>query len=185
MRNLDDLSEYIKLKQIDKVIERNDKLVDSAYVPPFTDWAEAKRFFPAGTSEVPGDFRRETVPHMVEILERMHPDDPCTHVALKKSVQAAATTTIAENALGAFIDYKLGSILFLTSSKSMGDIRSSSTIDTLIDNAGLLIKPISGRRKRKTGDKALYKEFAGNIKLLISSYNSIADLKSNTFHFRS
>ena len=182
VRSLDDLSEFIKVQQIQKVIDRTDKIPDSAYVPPFTDWAEAKRYLPEGTSEVPGNFRRNTVPHMVEILERLHPDDPCTHIALKKSVQAAATTTIAENALGAFIDYKLGSILFLTSSKGMGNIRSSSTIDLLIDNAGLVIKPMSERRKRKTGDMALYKEFAGNIKLLISSYNSIADLKSNTFH---
>jgi len=52
----------------------------------------------------------------------------------------------------------------------------------MIDNAKLKIKPMSERMKRKTGDKSNYKEFAGNIKLLMSSYNSIADLKSNTFH---
>lgn len=182
MPRKDEISELIAKKQIKTLLNRIDRIPESAHVPPITEWAEEKRFLPVGSSEVPGYFRRETVPHMVEILERMHPDDPCTHVVLMKSVQAAATTTIAENALGFFIDYKLGSILFLTSSKGIGNVRSSSTIDTMIDNAGLIIKPISERRKRKTGDMALYKEFAGNIKLLISSYNSIADLKSNTFH---
>jgi len=174
--------QQIKDKQLKFLMDRIDRLPSTGYIPPLVEWAEEKRYLPPGTTEFPGPFRRSTAPHMTEILERLHPDDPCTHVAIMKSVQSTATTTIAENAMGAWIDYKLGSILYLTSSKGIGAIRSSANIDVMIDNAGLVIKPMSRRMKRKTGDTSLYKEFAGNIKLLISSYNSSGDLKSNTFH---
>lgn len=173
---------YIKENQKKLISSKIDRLPYTGFIPSLTDWAEEKRYLPDGTTEFPGPFRRSTAPHMVEILERLHPDDPCTHISVMKSVQSTATVTIAENAMGAWIDHKLGSILFLTSSKGIGQIRSSANIDVMIDNANLVIKPMSQRMKRKTGDTSLYKEFAGNIKLLISSYNSIGDLKSNTFH---
>ncbi|NCC66406.1 MAG: hypothetical protein EOM15_17355, partial [Spirochaetia bacterium] len=116
----------IKDKQIEFLLKRIDRLPDTGFIPPLTDWAESKRYLPAGTTEFPGQFRRSTAPHMVEILECLHPDNPCTHVAMMKSVQSTATTTIAENAMGSWIDYKLGSVLFLTSSKGIGSIRSSA-----------------------------------------------------------
>lgn len=177
------LSDYINTHQYDYMLKSLDNLPVSGFVPPLTDWAEEKRFLPSGTTEVAGQFNRNVAPHLNEILECLHPDSPYTHVTSMKSVQSANTTTVAENGMGAWIDYKLGSCLFLTSTKGIGNIRSSSAIDVMIDNAKLKIKPMSERMKRKTGDKANYKEFAGNIKLLISSYRSIADLKSNTFHF--
>jgi phage terminase large subunit GpA-like protein len=182
-RYLSLLDEYVRKEQANYMLDRIDSLPQSGHIPPLVDWAEEKRFLPSGTTEVPGKFSRKTVPHLIEPLEMLHPDNPITHVAMMKSVQSANTTSILENATGAWLDYQVGSCLFLTSTKGIGNIRSSSAIDVMIDNAGLKIKPMSQRMKRKTGDKANYKEFAGNLKLLISSYNSIADLKSNTFHF--
>ena len=168
-----------------KILPRLDSLPVSAEVPELVQWAEDNRYLPAGVSEYHGPFERTTAPHMVEPLNRLHPDDPCTHIALMKSVQSTATTSVAENGMGAWIAYKLGSILALTSSKGIAKIRSSSAIDVMIDHSGLAssLKPMSQRMKRKTADTSFYKEFAGGIKLLMSSYNSIGDLKSNTFHF--
>ena len=40
---------------------------------------------------------------------------------------------------------------------------------------------MSSRTKRKTADTAMYKEFSGGVRWLISSYNSLGDMKSNTF----
>lgn len=161
-----------------------DALSEEIYIPSFSEWAEENRYIPPGVSDYYGKFDMSIAPHLEEPLNRLHPDDPCTHVAMMKSVQSANTTTIAENAMGAYIRYKLGSILFLTSSKGIGSIRSSANIDTLIDNSGLAqyLKPSSNRTGRKTKDTTFYKEFLGGIKLLISSYKSIGDLKSNTWH---
>jgi phage terminase large subunit GpA-like protein len=146
------------------------------------EWAAEKRYFPPGTSEMHGHFRKETAPHLEEILNRIHPDDPCTHITCMKSVQSCLTTTVGENAIGFWIDEKLGSVLFLTSSKGIGKIRSSSAFDVMVDYSDLKLSPLSSRMKNKTADTSNYKEFAGGVKFLITSYNSIADLKSNTFH---
>jgi phage terminase large subunit GpA-like protein len=153
-------------------------------IPSFSEWAAEHRFYPPGISVYPGKHDPETAPHMNEILDRLHPDDPCTHVYLMKSVQSTATT-MSENAIGASIQYKLWSMLYLTADQSLAKIRSSSNIDPMIDHSGLghLVKPISERMKRKTADNTYYKEFTGGIKLAINSYNSIGALKSNTTGF--
>lgn len=153
-------------------------------IPRFSDWAEEYRYIPPGVSDYYGQFDAMTAPHLIEPLNRLHPDDPCTHVAMMKSVQSMNTTTIAENAIGAYIKHKLGNILCLMPTKEAGAIRGSANIDTMIDNSELadLVKPMSNRSGRKIKDNTMYKEFSGGIKLLISSYGSIAGMKSNTWH---
>lgn len=160
-------------------------LTDDAHIPMPSEWAEANRYMPPDITENYGQFNSMDVPHLVEPMNRMHPDDPATHITIMKSVQSAGTVSIAENAMGFFTRYKLGSIAFFTSSKNVGRIRSSSALDVLIDHGNLaqLLKPISSRMSRKTADTAMYKEFSGGVKWLISSYNSIGDMKSNTFNF--
>jgi phage terminase large subunit GpA-like protein len=174
---------YEEAQQI-KAMQFLEELPEEINVPLFSEWAEENRYIPPGVSDFYGPFDPMVTPHLIEPLNRLHPDDPCTHVSMMKSVQSANTTTIAENALGAYIRYKLGSILFLTSTKGIGNIRGSANIDTLIDNSNLAeyVKPMSNRTGRKTKDNSMYKEFDGGIKLLISSYKSIGDLKSNTWH---
>ena len=168
--------EYVQDKLLNMPIE-----ID---VPLPSEWAAENRYIPEGISNYYGMFDPSVTPHLIEPLDRVHTDDPCTHITMMKSVQSANTTTIGENAMGFFIRYKLGSILFLTSTKGMGNIRGSANIDTLIDNSNLAeyVKPMSNRSGRKIADNAMYKEFKGGIKLLITSYGSIADLKSNTWH---
>lgn len=176
--------EIYKASQVDWMLSGNESFTGHLKIPLFSKWATDNRYIPPGVSDYYGQFDPMVAPHMVEILDRIHPDDPCTHVTLMKSVQSAGTTTVAENAIGAYIRYKLGNILFLTSTKGIGAIRGSANIDTLIDYSGLAkyVKPHSNRTGHKNKDNTLYKEFAGGIKMLITSYNSIGDLKSNTWH---
>lgn len=157
--------------------------VSSAILTP-VELLEKIRYMPAEITESYGMFSRETVPHLVEPLNRIHPNDPATHITVMKSVQSAATVTFIEGAMAYYTFYKLGSSLYLTSTKSMGRVRSSSALDVLIDNSGLadLLKPISTRMRRKTADTTFYKEFSGGVKWLITSYRSIGDMKSNQFH---
>lgn len=174
----------VRQKQVIGFLRRLNNLPTSAVIPLPIDWQEENRYMPLETTDYPGQFSRKTAPQFTEILNRIHPDDPTTKITVMKSVQSAGTVTFGEGAMGFFTKYKLGSVFYLTSSKNVGKIRSSSAMDSLIDNAGLgeLLSPISGRMKRKTADTTFYKEFAGGIKWLISSYNSMGDLKSNSFH---
>lgn len=166
------------------LLDEIDKLTDTGEVLLPADWARQNRYMPSEITENYGMWDATDVPQLIEPLNRVHPDDPTTHIALMKSVQSAGTVSFLENALGFWTKYKLGSASFFTSSKGVGKVRSSSALDVMIDNGGLadLLKPISTRSKRKSADTAMYKEFAGGVKWLISSYNSIGDMKSNTFN---
>jgi len=175
-----------KSKQKRKATNLITNLPESGHIPSPVEWQEEFRYLPPEVSpENYGQFDRYTAPHLIEPLNRLHPDDPCTHLAIMKSVQSAGTVTVIEGGMGFSAQYKLGSSLFLTSNKGIGKVRSSSAIDPLIDNSGLykLLKPTSTRMKNKTADTTFYKEFAGGIKWLITSYRSIGDMKSNTFQY--
>ena len=168
-----------------KLLKRKLELLPtSAAIPSVNDWLEENRYMPREITEYYGQYDRKTVPYLVEPLERIHPDDPTTHIAIMKSVQSAATTTFIEGAMAFYTAYKLGSCLYATSTKSIAKVRSSSALDVLIDSSGLdkVLKPISARMKRKTADTTYYKEFAGGVKWLMTSYNSIGDLKSITYN---
>lgn len=153
------------------------------HIPLVSECAEANRYLRPGVSEHFGRWKASSVPHLVEIMDRLHPDDPCTHVSVMKSVHSAVTVSVAENAMLLWIKHKIGSIAYFTSNQKIGKIRSSSAIDTMIDDSGIadLVKPMSRRVSQKRSDSATYKEFEGGIKLLIGSYKSIGDMKSNTF----
>ena len=174
-----------KPAQIQWALNYLDSLTTHLNIPLFSKWAADNRYIPPGVSDWYGQFDPELTPHLIEILDRLHPDDPCRIITFMKSVQSAGTVTIIESAMGAVICYKLGSMLFLISTKSIGEIRVSANIDTMIDNSNLahLVKPMSNRTGKKNKDNSSYKEFVGGIKLIVTSYNSIADLKSNTVHY--
>jgi phage terminase large subunit GpA-like protein len=156
----------------------------SAFIPTPTVWQEENRYIPPEVSrEHYGQYCSADSPHWEEVLDCVHPDNPATHISVIKSVQSGYTTSVVEGAMGFYIAYKLGSIAYFTSSKNVAKIRGSSAIDVLIDNANLapLLKPMSNRTQRKSADTAMYKEFSGGVRLLLSSYGSIGDMKSNTF----
>ncbi len=151
----------------------------SAYIPLPSEWAAENRYLPAGTTEFPGYVDHSIAPHMVEIQDCFHPDSGIKCVSIMKSTQSLATTTL-ENVIGHSIKYKLHNILYIISSRNIAKVRSSAAIDVMIDNSGLAeyVKPMSQRMKRKVADNTFYKEFAGGRRLMMTSYNSIADAKS-------
>lgn len=177
-------AEEIYLKaQIDYAIKKIEDFPDEWVIELFSVWATKNRYLPPGITDFDGMFDPDFAPHLNEILDRLHPDDPCRRISVIKSVQALVTTTVAENAMGAWIENQLGSILYVTSNKKIGEIRGSANIDTLIDYSNLSdsLQPFSNRSNKKNKDSALYKEFLGNMQLLVTSYKAIGDLKSNPF----
>ena len=177
-------AEIYRRTQQQKLLSRLERLPVNIYVPLPTEWAEENRYIPPGVSDYYGPMTYDVMPQLREVVNNLHPDSDIKQTSFMKSVQSGGTTGIAETAIGMYIKYKLGSILYLTSTKDSAKTKVSSSIDPMIDYSGLSdsLKPISGRSRQKTADTALYKEFAGGIKFLATSYGSIADLKSNTFH---
>lgn len=151
----------------------------SSYLELPSEWAQENRYLPQGVSNKPGKINHDIAPHMVEICDNFHPDSGIVSTSIMKSTQSLATTTI-EHVIGWAIKNKLHNILYIISSKSMAKMRSSAAIDVLIDYSGLAdyVKPISTRMKHKTADNTFYKELVGGYRLMLTSWNSIADAKS-------
>lgn len=154
------------------------KIDTSFFIELPVDWCEENRVIPVGASDYPGPIDMDIQPHHKEIMNNQHPDCSVRRTTVMKSVQAGLTTSI-ESVVGWAIKNKLYNILMLISSKNIGEARGSAEIDSMIDNSGLTdcIKPISTRNAKKVKDGTMYKEF-GTHRLMITSYNSIADLKS-------
>jgi phage terminase large subunit GpA-like protein len=149
-------------------------------LPSITGWAESSRYLPKGTTERPGMFSPRFCSYVLEIQENFHPDSPFRIVSTLKGTQSLMTTA-HENVIGHSVKYGLHNILYVISTKSMAGMRSSAAIDILLDYSGLknYVRPITRRKsQRKGGDTVLYKELAGGRRLFMTSYKSIADLKS-------
>lgn len=178
--------EIIRSSSLFKLKKSIASISESGFVPLAQDWAEENRMIPPEVSpEWYGQFSIKDVPQYAELLACQHPDNPVTSTALMKSVQGAGTTSFMENVIGHWLKYMLGSVVVFTSSKGMAKMKSSSSIDPLIDFGGLAgnLSPISSRKaSKKSGDTALYKEFLGGCKLLMTSYLSIGDMKSLAFN---
>ena len=165
---------------IKSIINFIQKIKTDPRIPAVTEWASLNRFLPSGTTEHPGFYDPRYAPYTVEIQECMHPDNPTRIMSILKSTQSLGTTTL-ENAIGHSIRYGLHNILYVISDLDMAKMRSTGAIDVLIDFGGLqdCVKPITKRdSQRKSGDTILFKEFSGGRRFLMTSYNSIAKLKS-------
>lgn len=176
--------EIISKKQLEYFYKAFDDLVDDAFIPLPSEWAADNRYLPSSVTENYGFWDFTKIKHIADILDCVHPDNIATHIAVIKSVQSGLTVSFGENAMGFFTKYRLGSTAFFTSTKDVGKTRSSSALDVMIDNSGLddLIEAASNRTGKKSADTTFAKEFAGGMRWQISSYGSIADMKSNSFN---
>jgi len=182
-------SPLLLIQEIDEIARKEiisliNKWKTSSYIELPSEWAEQNRYLPQGVSNYPGKINHSIAPHQIEIQDCFHPDSGIKSVTVMKSTQSLVTTTI-ENVIGWAIRNKLHNILYIISSKGMAKMRSSAAIDVLIDYSGLqdCMKPISTRMKRKTADNTFYKELNGGYRLMMTSYNSIADAKSFSWDF--
>ena len=171
-------------KSVAKCLEAIAGLPECAEIKLPVQYCSESRYIPASVSDDYGWWNAESVPQIVEPLNAIHPDHPSTHITYWASVQSTKTFSFIENAVLFWIGNKLGSVLMNTASLSLSDVKASSSIEPLIDNSPLknLIRPMSTRRKRSTGDTANYKEFAGGCKLKMTSYGASGDQVGVTYN---
>jgi len=178
------LQKKVNKKARYEIKKSSNKLLDEdPIIPPITTWAEEKRYLPTGSTVRPGMWKASFVPYAQEIQEMLHPYNPARIVSIIKSTQSLLTTTI-ENTIGHSIRYGLHNILYTISDIEVAKMRSSGAIDLLIDYCGLqeYIRPMTKRdNQRKSGDTILYKELGGGRRFLMTSYKSLAKLKSFSY----
>ena len=161
-----------------------DNLDIDNYVCLPSEWAESYRYLNTGLSNRPGLINHTIAPHLVEIQDCFHPYSGIKQVFIMKSTQSLVTT-MAESIIGWAIKHSLHNILYLISNAKIGKIRNEIAIDTMIDDSGLkdYIKKHSDRKKHASAEKDNFKQLAGQKRLMVGSYKSIADAKSLPWDF--
>ncbi len=85
------------------------------YRPPprmsVAEWAERYRKFP-DEAPIPGPWRHATAPYLVEIMEKLSPQDPCEEVVIMKSSQSGGSA-LAENWVGFISDIAPGPAMYV------------------------------------------------------------------------
>jgi len=134
-----------------------------------SEWAEAKRILPQAVTPLAGPYRFEVVPYLREIADCMGVDSPIREVAAMKGGQIGATTGLAENILGYFIDeVKTAPVMWVTAQDDMAKTRMDVNILPMIHYSGIehLIQSSDLTNKRRTGITAKKLEWLGGGCLL-------------------
>jgi len=62
--------------EINFLLNKIDALPTSAAIPCIVDWLEQNRYMPPEITENYGQFNRNMIPHLIEPLMMLHPDNP-------------------------------------------------------------------------------------------------------------
>lgn len=136
---------------------------ESVEISP-SEWAEANRVLPAGTTALPGPYRFAVAPYLREILDCMGVNSPIREVALMKGVQTCGTSGIIENSIGYDIAHvKTAPAMFLTADAELAKLRVEGNIQPMIRESNLQdrIRSNDTENKKKTGNTAAKIEWIG------------------------
>ena len=127
-----------------------------------TEIAERHRVIPRSASANWGRFTSAITPYTREILERLHPDDPCQVLVYEAAAQAGAKTTIAENWMLAVMGgyYPARSLWVLDTQENAEDFAKDS-VDTMIDACPLLMDRVRDPVRTHKGESMTGKWFPG------------------------
>jgi phage terminase large subunit GpA-like protein len=146
-----------------------------------SEYVNGLRIMPAG-SPYPGIYDIYKTPHVIEIVDNMSPYSECRNCAVKKSVQNAFTTGVAENVIAYYIGERPTKILYMTGTNNLLSKFVKGRLQPLIDSCGfqkLIFSQSTKKHNRNTGDTATYKEFIGGS-LTLGSFQSSADMRQES-----
>ena len=127
-----------------------------------TEIAEQHRMFPGETSNIQGRYSRNLTPYTEEILERLHPDDPCQVLVYEAAAQAGAKTTIAENwALAVMGGYYPARMLWVLDTNENVEDFAKDNLDTMIDACPILRERVRDSVRTRKGESITGKWFSG------------------------
>ena len=140
-----------------------------------TDWAEANRFLPKGTTPRPGPFRAEG--YQRGILDAVKARETRKVVCLK-STQIGWTDAILLNVVAYYIACDPKPIMLVFVRDSDARDKSQKVIGPMIAACPELRRRVHRNISRRSGNKTLLKEFDGGF-LKIAAANSAPNLRSD------
>lgn len=147
-----------------------------------SEWAQSYRRF-GDDAPLPGPWRNETAPYLVEIMDRLSPFDPCSEVAIMKCAQSGGSAA-AENLIGYVADVAPGPMLFVQATVPAAHGWAKNKLWAMINatprlspkRRGAVLPLDGGSTKDQIG-------FARGGYLLLAGANSAATLTEKTVRY--
>lgn len=144
------------------------------------NFIEKRRVIPEGLSPIPGYYRYEKTPYLIEIVRCFDVSSNVQIVDVMKGAQIGATVGLDENILLYIVGVNPQPTLFLAHTAGIAESIFEARVDPAIDYSGLrhLIKSQSKKKANKnTGDTKGVKYFSGGF-IQIGGLQSISKLKA-------
>lgn len=149
-------------------------------------WAENFRIVPA-LGSVPGKWRNETAPYLIEPMDCLSPEHPCEQVVVMKPSQSGGSA-IAENWLGYIMHRAAAPVMFIQATvKAAKDWYKSKLEPTIA--ATPVLSPAKGGavmpQRSRSGDGSTSDRirFKGGGYILLAGANSAASLREHSIRF--
>lgn len=178
-----------------RILKGNARKLDAAFAEGFrapprmlvSEWAAKHRQF-SDDAPIPGPWRHETAPYLVEIMDALSPHDPCEEVILRKCAQSGGTAAI-ENWIGYIADVQPGPMLFVQATMKAATDWSSEKLWPMIE-ATPRLNPERGGAIRALGDasgdgstKYKLRFLRSTSYVALAGANSAASLRSRTMRY--
>lgn len=150
-------------------------------------WAVRHRKF-APDDPIPGDWRNETAPELVEVTDALSPDDPCEEAYLMKCAQSGGSAS-AENWIGFLSDLAPAPMLFVQATLRAALDWAAEKFWPMVENSPRL-NPVEGGTIRAMGTPDGEGSTKGKIRfsrsngfVLLAGANSAASLRQRTVRY--
>lgn len=130
-----------------------------------SEWNEENRDLPKELTPKPGFYDYNYTSYLKEIVNNFSPFSPIQETAFLKPSQIGATTGVLEAIIAYYIGCVPKPILFVSADEKNVEKGMEIKIERLIDGCDLrhLIKPQTGVKTKKTGDRKTEKEYPGGF----------------------
>jgi len=145
------------------------------------EWANTCRYLPQVSSKEHGRYSTARTPYVVEILEKLSPEDPTKEIVFMKSAQIGGTE-VAMCWIGYTIDKTPGPILMVLPTIDLARDFSKQKLQPTIAVTPVLAGKVRQSKARDSGNTILTKGFPGGI-LFLGGSNSPAGFRSRSIRF--
>lgn len=140
-----------------------------------SEFVESRRIMPT-SSPRPGPWDNRYTAYLVEIMDDLSPYSPIQHSVTMKARKLGVTSAV-ENVLLYWIAACPTAIEYVTATEEVADSWAAERLEPALDSMGLrqrFVSPIVNAKSRRTGDKAMRKQFAGGYLEITSAGSMIA-----------
>jgi phage terminase large subunit GpA-like protein len=168
----------------DQLAQLRRALADAWQPPPrlsVSEVAERTLHLSSEYSAVAGTVRFDSHPYLREIIDRLHPDDPCRAVVFRGPIQAGKTI-VGQAWLCDIITAHPGPTLWVTDTAEKAEVFSKKRLDLMVRDSPVLTELVADPKGRNASNTLKFKTFpGGDIKLV--GAQSVTGLTSDTCRY--